>query len=115
MHELGIASSVLDAARAEAQLRPEMKLTKVVIRVGDLAGVDRDALSFCFEALVKETDWESVVLEIERRAQRHRCPRCSSEFEVVNYETACPFCGETATTFISGSELELAYLEMEDL
>ncbi len=115
MHEFGIANSVLDAARAEAQLRPAMRLAKIVIRVGDLAGVDPDALSFCFEALVKETEMESVVLEIERRAQRHRCPRCGSEFEVVNYVTACPACGETMTTFVSGKELELAYLEMEDL
>ena len=115
MHEFGIANSVLDAARAEAQLRPAMRLTKIVIRVGDLAGVDPDALSFCFDALVKETEMESVVLGIERRAQRHRCPRCGGEFEVVNYVTACPRCGETMTTFVSGNELELAYLEMEDL
>jgi hydrogenase nickel incorporation protein HypA/HybF len=115
MHEFGIANSVLDAARAEAQLRPSMRLTKIVVRVGDLAGVDPDALSFCFEALVKETDWEPVVLEIERPAQRRGCPQCGREFDVVNHSTACPTCGETLTTFLSGNELELAYLEMEDL
>jgi hydrogenase nickel incorporation protein HypA/HybF len=115
MHELGIANSVLDAARAEARLRPSMRLTKIVVRVGDLAGVDPDALSFCFGALVKETDFEPVVLEIERRPQRHHCPRCASEFIVRRYDTVCPTCGETMTTFSGGNELELAYLEMEDL
>jgi hydrogenase nickel incorporation protein HypA/HybF len=115
MHELGIANSILDAARAEAQLRPSLRLKKIVIRVGDLAGVDPEALNFCFGALVKETDWEPVVLEIERRAHRNRCPRCSGEFEVVNYDTTCPTCGESMTTFLSGNELELGYLEMEDL
>jgi hydrogenase nickel incorporation protein HypA/HybF len=115
MHELGIANSVLDTARAEARLRPSMRLTKIVVRVGDLAGVDPDALSFCFGALVKETDFEPVVLEIERRPQRHRCPRCANEFVVINYDTTCPVCGETTTAFVSGNELELAYLEMEDL
>ena len=115
MHELGIANSELDAAPAEARLRPQMTLTKIVIRVGDLAGVDRDSLSFCFEALVKGTEMESVILEIERKAQRHRCPRCDGEFEVVNFGTACPSCGERITTFVSGNELELACLEMEDV
>jgi hydrogenase nickel incorporation protein HypA/HybF len=115
MHELGIANSVLDAARVEAQLRPRMKLTRIVILVGDLAGVDRDSLSFCFEVLVKGTEFESVGLEIERRVQRHRCPRCDREFEVVNFDTVCPVCAEPMTTFVSGNELELAYLEMEDL
>ena len=42
MHEFGIANSGLDA-RTEAQLRPSMRLTKIVVRVGDLAGVDPDA------------------------------------------------------------------------
>jgi hydrogenase nickel incorporation protein HypA/HybF len=114
MHEFGIANSVLDAARAEASLRPTMKLRKIVIRVGDLAGVDPEALSFCFEALVKETELESVALEIERRVQRHSCPQCGTEFEVLDYHTACPTCGEPMTKFLSGDELELAYLEMEE-
>jgi len=114
MHEFGIACSVLEAARAEVRLHPAMKLTKIVIRVGALAGVDPDALSFCFQALVKETEWEPVALEIERRAQRNGCPRCGGEFEVVNYNTACPACGESMTTFSSGNELELAYLELEE-
>jgi hydrogenase nickel incorporation protein HypA/HybF len=92
-----------------------MRVSKIVVRIGDLAGLDPDALSFCFGALVKETEMESVVLEIERRAQRHLCSRCGHEFEVINYVTACPACGETMTTFVSGNELELAYLEMEDL
>jgi hydrogenase nickel incorporation protein HypA/HybF len=74
-----------------------------------------DALSFCFEALTKETDLESVVLEIERKPRGQRCPRCAHEFVVVNYETACPECGEESTVFLGGDELELAYLELEDL
>jgi hydrogenase nickel incorporation protein HypA/HybF len=115
MHEFAIANSVLDAVRTEARLRPGMRVSKVSVRVGDLSGLDPDALSFCFEALVKETELESIVLEIERRPQRNRCPRCDKEFLVVNYETACPACGEATTVFVSGNELELAYLEMEDV
>jgi hydrogenase nickel incorporation protein HypA/HybF len=115
MHEFAIASSVLDAVRTEAQLRPGMRVSKIGVRIGDLAGLDPDALSFCFEALVKETDLESAVLEIERKAQRHRCSRCANEFIVLNYETSCLACGEELTVFLSGDELELAYLEMEDV
>jgi hydrogenase nickel incorporation protein HypA/HybF len=115
MHEFAIANSVLDAVRTEARLRPGMRVSKVSVRVGDLSGLDPDALSFCFEALVKETELESIVLEIERRPQRNRCPRCANEFVVVNYETSCPECGEESTVFLSGDELELAYLEMEDV
>jgi len=115
MHEFAIASSVLDAVRTEAQLRPGMRVSKIGVRIGDLAGLDPDALSFCFEALTKETDLESVALEIERKPRRQRCSRCANGFVVVNYETSCPECGEESTIFLSGDELELAYLEMEDV
>jgi hydrogenase nickel incorporation protein HypA/HybF len=114
MHEFAIANSVLDAARAEAALRPGTRLAKICVRIGDLAGLDPDALAFCFEALVKETDLESVVLEIERRQQRHRCSRCGNEFAVIDYAVACPACGDASTELVSGRELELAYLELEE-
>jgi len=115
MHEFAIASSVLDAIRTEASLRPGMRVSKVCVRVGDLAGLDPDSLSFCFEALTKETDLESVVLEIEWKPRRQRCSRCANEFVVVNHKTSCPECGEESTVFLGGDELELAYLEMEDV
>ena len=115
MHEFAIANSVLDAVRREARFHPGMRISKIGVRIGDLAGLDPDALSFCFEALTKETDLASVVLEIERKPRRQRCSRCANEFVVVNYETSCPECGEVVTVFLSGDELDLAYLEMEDL
>ncbi len=114
MHELAIASSVLEAARTEAEKRPGMRLAKIVVRIGDLAGVDSDSLSFCYEALVKETDLERCTLEIERIPQHNECPRCRHNFTVANFEIACPACGSVETRFAGGDELELAYLEMED-
>jgi hydrogenase nickel incorporation protein HypA/HybF len=65
MHEMGIASSVIEAVRGEAARRPGARVTKVGLKIGELSGVDRDSLSFCFEALVKDTDLESAVLVIE--------------------------------------------------
>lgn len=114
MHEMAIARSVIDAAQTEAGLRPGMRITKIGLRIGDLAGVDPDALSFCFEALVKETEFDAVMLEIERRPQRRQCPRCGNEFVVNNSDPVCQACGEFLTAFVSGDELELTYLEMED-
>ncbi len=114
MHELAIANSVLEAARAEVRLRPGTRLARIGLRIGDLAGIDPEALTFCYQALVKETDLESVALDIERREWRQECPRCGRTFIVVDYETACPACGETQTKLNGGAELELAFLELED-
>lgn len=115
MHELSIAESILDAARAEARSRTGMRLTRIGVRIGELAGIDPDALGFCFAALVKDTDLEKCVLEIESVPRRHACPGCGERFVVRNFETRCPKCGAAGTRFISGNELEFAQLEMEEV
>lgn len=114
MHELSIANSVLKAARTEMGKRPGARLMKVGVRVGELAGVDPEALTFSFQALVKGTELEPALLEIETRPRRHRCRECAREFIVRDYNTLCPDCGSERTECISGTELELAYLELEE-
>jgi len=114
MHELGIAHAVLEAVRTEAARYPGAIPARVGVRIGELAAVDQDALRFCFEAIIRETDLESLQLEIEIRPRRHRCPECGREFVVKDYDFQCPGCGTEQTEFIGGDELELAYLEVEE-
>ena len=87
MHEMGIANSVLEAVHQELDRYPGHRAAKVGLRVGEYAGVDRESLQFCFEALVKGTNFEPLDLDIEWcSVQDHR----------------------------RGDELELAYLELEE-
>jgi hydrogenase nickel incorporation protein HypA/HybF len=51
--------------RADAARHPGARVTKVGLRIGELAGVDQASLTFCFEALVKDTELESAVLAVE--------------------------------------------------
>ena len=86
MHELGIASSILDVVRTESARYPGARVSKVGVRIGEYSGVDTESLRFCFEALVKEGDLEPLALDIEY------CPA-----------------GDGAR----GDELDLRYLEIE--
>lgn len=114
MHELGIASAVLDAVRNEAEKRPGARVTKIGLRIGELAGVDRDALSFSFEVLVQGTEFDKLALDIQSCPIRYRCRACNETFRVEGYVTLCPRCQLPDTECVSGTELELAYLEMEE-
>ncbi len=64
MHELGIASSVLEAVR-DRTAAARAKAVKVGVRIGPFAGVDRESLSFCFDSLVKGSEFEPLALELE--------------------------------------------------
>jgi len=114
MHEMGIANSVLEAVRTEMGRHPGMYPCKVGVRIGEMAAIDQDALRFCFEAIILETDLESLELGIEVCPRRHRCQVCGHEFVVRDYDSRCGQCASLETTCISGDELELAYLEVEE-
>lgn len=87
MHEMGIASSVLEAVHKELQRYPGQRATKVGLWIGEFAGVDTESLRFCFEIAAKTSDLAPLELEIEwcRLEDGRR-----------------------------GDELDLAYLEMEE-
>ena len=114
MHEMGIANSILDGVVAELSRRPGSRATKVAVRVGELAGVDPDALSFAFEALTLESEFAGLQLEVEYVRPRSRCRTCNQEFEMRNFEFLCPSCGGLNAERISGDELEFKYLEIAD-
>jgi hydrogenase nickel incorporation protein HypA/HybF len=114
MHEMGIASSVLDAVRAEASRFPNGHIHKVGLRIGELAGVDPEAVRFCFEALVRGTELEPLALEIECCWRRYQCRCCQHSYAAAREDLACPECGMTDSQFLGGDELELAYLEVEN-
>jgi hydrogenase nickel incorporation protein HypA/HybF len=114
MHEMGIANAVLEAVRMEALRLNGRHPLKVGVRIGELAAVDPAALGFCFDALVRGTDFEPLELDIEFCSRKHRCPQCKEVFPVVDFAIECPQCGSLRTEYVSGDELELAYLEVAD-
>jgi len=105
---------VIDAVQTEATRHPGAKLSRVAVRIGELAAIDPEALRFSFDALTRETELEGVKLEIEVCPRRHRCSDCGTEFDVRDFVFACPQCSSTRNDCISGEELELAYLELEE-
>jgi hydrogenase nickel incorporation protein HypA/HybF len=113
MHEMGIANSVLEAVRSEMVRYPDSYPCKVGVRIGQMAAIDPEALRFCFEAMIQETEFASLELAIEFCPRRHRCLVCGHEFTVHDYDVSCPQCTSLVTTCISGDELELAYMEVE--
>jgi hydrogenase nickel incorporation protein HypA/HybF len=114
MHEIGIASSILECVAAEAKRRPDTLVIAVGVRIGELSNVDKDALDFAFEALTRGTPMERLKLEVEWCPRRQKCRVCAEEFAVHDLELACPKCGANHSACIGGTELDIAYLELEE-
>ena len=67
MHEMSLATSLIDAVVEEASRRPDAKVTRVAVRIGEWSGVDVESFRFCFEVLAAESEIAGAALEIEFR------------------------------------------------
>jgi hydrogenase nickel incorporation protein HypA/HybF len=114
MHELGIAQSVIEAVERERLCHAGAKPVKVALRIGELMAIDPEALRFSFDALTRETELQGLELEIQVCPRRQRCLECGADFPVEDFVFECPQCGATHSQCISGEQLELAYLELEE-
>ncbi len=115
MHEIGIANSIIEAGQTEAARHAESRLIRIGIRVGNLSGVDSDALRFAFTALTQGTELDQVEFEIQNCPRRNLCLDCGLEFESGLYSAPCPSCASQSVMLAGGDELELAYVEVEEV
>ena len=116
MHEVGIMESALDAIRHQAVKHGATRVSRIVLRIGTLAGVDHDALRFAYDALSPSSIAAGAVLEIESVPARAHCAACATEFGVERgFIFQCPQCGEYSGDIRAGRELGIARLEFPDL
>ena len=112
MHEVGVIQGALDLAIAEAGRHGAHHIHRITLRVGRLAGVEPEALSFAFEVVTAGTMAEGARLEIEAVPVVCHCPDCWDEFRPADFVFACPRCGGLSLEVRHGDELELATLEV---
>lgn len=115
MHEVGIANAILEAGQIEARRMAGSRLTRIGVRIGVLSGVDLQALNFALMALRAGTDLENIQIDLQSCPRRNRCTACDREFQTALYSEPCPGCGSKKASLIGGEELELAFVEVEDL
>jgi len=104
--------SALDAVRHQAVKHGADRVTRIVLRIGVLSGVDEEALRFAFEALAPHGVAAGAALEIETVAARAHCPHCGTDFGVERgFIFQCPQCHEYSGDIRAGRELGIARLE----
>lgn len=113
MHEMAIAQGVLDIVLDAAESNGGGKIRRIKLMVGEMAGVEPDALTFCFAALAAGTAADGAELDIATPPLVARCEDCGEEFGVARYRFFCPACQSARITTISGRELTVEHLEVE--
>ncbi|GAA1950810.1 hydrogenase maturation nickel metallochaperone HypA [Kitasatospora viridis] len=108
MHEMSLALAVVEQVADAARARGIGAVRRVVLRVGELAGVVPDALAFCFELACEGTVLAGAELATEWLAGRARCRACGHDWATgLPPQLACPACDSADTVLLSGRELEI--------
>jgi hydrogenase nickel incorporation protein HypA/HybF len=111
MHELSIAESIVRIAEAHADGR---RVTTVEVRVGALRQVVPSALRFAFELVARGTVAEGATLDLEEVPAGLSCRSCGGASETDWFPFACRSCGSVDVDVVSGDELLVDSLELED-
>lgn len=114
MHEMSVALSIVEAVDAKARREGAGSISEIALVVGRLAGIEPDALRFCFSAAAKGTLAEKAVLIIEEREGRGVCSACRASFPVSFHVAECPTCRSLAVRVISGEEFLIESITIED-
>ena len=114
MHELSIASSIVNTVLQEIESRNLKKVSLISLRIGALTDIVSDSLQFGFEVIKKDTALAKTKLHIETLPVKGCCNNCQKSFEVVEFIFICPNCSSSDINMNQGDELEIAYIETED-
>lgn len=112
MHEFGIAQSVLDTALATATQNGADRVVAVRLRIGALAGVVDEALTFAFDALAEDSAAKGARLDIEAVPVVCYCETCRAEFEAPRFVYRCPACETLSREVRRGRELQIVSVEV---
>lgn len=112
MHELSIATAVLNTAVKHAAGRP---VDVVAMRVGTLRQVVPGSLLFYWDIVARDTVCEDARLDLTEIDTCLRCDACGLEWRPSAPVFRCPGCASAATSVIAGEELEVDYIEVKEL
>ncbi|MEH2113144.1 hydrogenase maturation nickel metallochaperone HypA [Nostoc sp.] len=111
MHELGITQNIVAIVTENAR---GAKVQRVLLEIGKLSAIMPDAIQFCFDICTQDTVLEGAKLEILEIPGLAKCRQCGAEISVDKPFGICN-CGSVQLDLISGEELKIKEIEIEEL
>lgn len=112
MHEATLAENILDIALDAAKQNHAAKIFKVGLTLGEMAGVEVEALTLAFDVLKKNTPANDAELAIKRVPISAKCNKCGKNFRLERYNFFCPEC-DGVLILQSGRELLVEFVDCE--
>lgn len=106
-------SEILRLAEEQARRSGATRIHEIRLRIGRMAGVVPEALSYAFEVLREGTLAAAGALRIDPVEAACWCAACQQEFPTPDLIYDCPRCGQPSADLRRGKEMDLVSLEIE--
>ena len=113
MHEMSLCEGVVQALQDNARSQGFSRVRTVWLEIGRFAGVETEAMRFCFDAVTRGTLAEGATLEIIDLPGRAWCMDCGDTVTLDQRYDPCPVCGGYQLQPTAGDELRIKQLEVD--
>ncbi len=110
MHELSIATGLLEQTLAAMQANGASRVDELDVRVGMLRQVVDEAMEFAWRAVTEGTPAAGSVLRITEVKPSCRCRICEGVFEPMLDNYLCPKCKQANVEILAGNDIILQTL-----
>jgi hydrogenase nickel incorporation protein HypA/HybF len=110
---MSIAMEVLKIVEEHLPAHPA-RVKKINLKVGRLTAVIQETFKFCMEVVTKDTFAEGAEVVIEEVPLRVQCESCGEESELSEPLFICPKCEGIRLRIISGRDLLVESIEIEE-
>lgn len=113
MHEYSIVQSLLETCENHAKENDASNITKVVVKIGVLSGVEPDLLQTAFDTFKEQTVCHDAQFLINVQKIEILCLDCDTKSTLEKHEFACPKCQSVNIKVTDGEDMYLMSLEMD--
>lgn len=112
MHEMSLAEGVVQLIEDAAREQAFGKVTAVWLEIGQLSGVEVEAMKFCFDVVTRDGIADGARLEIIATPGTGWCMQCSKNVPMSEVFGECPDCGSHQMQVTGGTEMRVKELEV---
>ncbi len=112
MHEMSLCEGLRSLIEEQAQRHAVDRFSRVRLEIGRFAGVEKEALAFAFDVVMRGSVAEGARLEMIDLPGRALCYDCMKEVEIAARLDPCPDCGGGKLMPQGGDEMRLKDLEI---
>lgn len=113
MHELSICIALIDQVQKIAAEHNAERVSKIVLCIGPLAGIEPDLLKNAYPIAAAGTVAYGAELKILRDDVTVRCDSCGTKTVAAPNRLLCGNCGDYRTQVTSGDAMVLRRLELD--